>query len=377
MNVCPHCGAPAAPDSSYCPSCGGVLHEAANPAALRQAPISVATAAMAGRTCPYCRFPLKEGSAIQPCGVCQAIHHADCWRDNGGCAVGGCSGGPSHASRPHPLTAPAMAPTGPPPPAPPTPLLAPPPPPPMPPPPMPPPPMPPVDAGGPTAPRPGVRVPVALIVVLVLVVGGLGAGAAILLSSSKGGGPASHASPAAAATTTGETAATSTATTETAPGGATQSTSTESNSTAGLLPNESREQMQPEIQHLLYEWHEDVVNGDYRAAWNLLSERKQQQNTEKYGYSEWVKNQATLGPYLNPSGIHAAIVSTEPASGVATVNITGMKWNKPGASCTEWSGITWVKYETGAWRYDPGYSTTPEREAEWKSRFSELLGGRC
>jgi hypothetical protein len=54
-----------------------------------------------------------------------------------------------------------------------------------------------------------------------------------------------------------------------------------------------------------------------------------------------------------------------------------MKWNKPGAPCSEWSGITWVKYEEGAWRYDPGYSTSPEREAEWKSRYAELLGGKC
>jgi hypothetical protein len=68
---------------------------------------------------------------------------------------------------------------------------------------------------------------------------------------------------------------------------------------------------------------------------------------------------------------------TEPGSGVAQVDVTGMTWDKPGASCTEWSGITWVKYEAGSWKYDPGYSTTPQREREWKSRFSQLLGGQC
>ena len=68
---------------------------------------------------------------------------------------------------------------------------------------------------------------------------------------------------------------------------------------------------------------------------------------------------------------------TEPNEGVAQVDITGMSWSKPGASCTEWSGITWVKYEDGAWKYDPGYSTTPQREREWKPRYAELLGGQC
>ncbi len=145
----------------------------------------------------------------------------------------------------------------------------------------------------------------------------------------------------------------------------------------GRLPNESSGQMQESIKHLLYTWHEDVVNGDYNAAWVLLSERKRQQDLEKEGYATWAKNQLTLKPYLNPAGIKVSIVSTEPGTGEATVDVTGMTWDKPGASCSEWSGITWVLYENGNWRYDPGYSTTPQREAEWKSRYSELLGGSC
>lgn len=46
----------------------------------------------AGRTCPYCRFPLKQGAGGVACGVCGAVHHADCWHDNGGCAIMGCVG---------------------------------------------------------------------------------------------------------------------------------------------------------------------------------------------------------------------------------------------------------------------------------------------
>jgi serine/threonine protein kinase len=145
----------------------------------------------------------------------------------------------------------------------------------------------------------------------------------------------------------------------------------------GNLPDESSGQMQASIQHLLYTWHEDVVNGNDNAAWGLLSERKRQQDTEKEGYATWAKNQSTLKPYLNPSGIKVSIMNTEPSAGEATVDVTGMTWDKPGASCSEWSGITWALYENGSWHYDPGYSTTPQREAEWKSRYSELLGGSC
>lgn len=148
-------------------------------------------------------------------------------------------------------------------------------------------------------------------------------------------------------------------------------------SEGGRLPNESQAQMQESIQHLLYVWHEDVVNGEYHPAWNLLTERKRQQDLEKEGYATWQTNQSTLRPYLNPSGISVSVVSTEPSTGEATVDVTGMTWDKPGARCSEWSGITWVLYEKGSWFYDPGYSTTPQREAEWKSRYSELLGGSC
>ncbi len=57
-----------------------------------------ATDEYAGRTCPYCRFPLKPGGELMVCGHCHSAHHADCWSDNGGCAVMGCVGGPGKSS---------------------------------------------------------------------------------------------------------------------------------------------------------------------------------------------------------------------------------------------------------------------------------------
>jgi hypothetical protein len=44
-----------------------------------------------GRTCPFCRFPLKEGLEAYRCDTCGALHHADCWQEGRGCAVFGCA----------------------------------------------------------------------------------------------------------------------------------------------------------------------------------------------------------------------------------------------------------------------------------------------
>jgi hypothetical protein len=51
----------------------------------------IATASDAERLCPYCRFPLKEGTPAERCDACDSLHHEDCWRDGGGCAVRGCA----------------------------------------------------------------------------------------------------------------------------------------------------------------------------------------------------------------------------------------------------------------------------------------------
>src|SRR4051812_22419619 len=67
-----------------------------------------AAATDTGRACPYCRFPLKEGVAVCECGACHSVHHDDCWADNGGCAIVGCSGGDSPAAQ-APVAAPAAS----------------------------------------------------------------------------------------------------------------------------------------------------------------------------------------------------------------------------------------------------------------------------
>jgi hypothetical protein len=46
--------------------------------------------AEAGKTCPYCRFPLKGGARAERCDGCGTLHHEECWVDGNGCAVHGC-----------------------------------------------------------------------------------------------------------------------------------------------------------------------------------------------------------------------------------------------------------------------------------------------
>jgi hypothetical protein len=334
----------------------------------------LASQAETGRACPYCRFPLKEGVDVVDCGVCHTPHHADCWHDNCGCAISGCAGGPTAVAGrvgevgvASPDAYPAVSPASP------------------------------AQSGAPPAPPPPSgerRTPSLAIAVIVLAVAIAGVAVAIVLGRQGNNVHlAANAStqrtvtvPATTATTPASTSTGRTGTPEDVNPATTRSATTPSAATTpataaphgeGALPGVSPQETQAEIQHALLEWHEDVVNGNYHAAWELLSQRKQVQDNREYGYSTWVKNQATLRPYLNPSGLQVSVEHAEPSSGVAQVYVSGMSWDKPGASCTEWSGVTWVKYEDGAWRYDPGYSTTPQREREWKPRYSELLGGRC
>jgi ribosomal protein L40E len=142
------------------------------------------------------------------------------------------------------------------------------------------------------------------------------------------------------------------------------------------FPTVSRGQMNEEISSLLRDYHEDVVEEDFQGAWALLSNRKRQQDLAEYGYRKWAAAQASLTPYLRPYELEASVVALED-EGVARVVVTGMEWDKPGAPCYEWSGLTWVKYEREVWTYDPGYSTTPDRRAVWQPRSDRLLGADC
>ncbi len=167
---------------------------------------------------------------------------------------------------------------------------------------------------------------------------------------------------------------------ETSPTTTAPASTTTSTTEPSLLPDVGSEQMRADIESLLLEFHQALVVSDFDTAWSLFSERKRESyltDPEKGGRPGFDRNQGSLSPYLSPSGIHVEVLEADPQTGEATVMVTGMGWSEPGATCSEWSGITWVLFENGVWRYDPGYSTTPERDAKWGPRVGELLGTQC
>ena len=206
------------------------------------------------------------------------------------------------------------------------------------------------------------RVPALFALVILLL--GAGAAAAIVLAHGGGGGGGT--------TTVAETSAGETTEGEQTSEGEAEAGELDSNG----LPRIGRGEMEGEIRDLLLNYHEDVVAGDFRSAWSLLSARKRQQDLAEYGYPKWQQAQASLSGYLAPAGLKASIDGFE-GEGVVRVDVTGMGWSAPGSPCSEWSGLTWVKYEGGAWTYDPGYSTTSARRRSWQPRSAELLGANC
>ena len=51
---------------------------------------------MAEPVCPYCRMPFDEASPPRVfCTACGTPHHQDCYEENGGCTVFGCSRAPA------------------------------------------------------------------------------------------------------------------------------------------------------------------------------------------------------------------------------------------------------------------------------------------
>jgi TM2 domain-containing membrane protein YozV len=51
---------------------------------------------MSVAVCPYCRSPIEPGGADEHiCPGCGTPHHSDCFQENGGCTVFGCSSAPA------------------------------------------------------------------------------------------------------------------------------------------------------------------------------------------------------------------------------------------------------------------------------------------
>jgi RNA polymerase subunit RPABC4/transcription elongation factor Spt4 len=318
---CQQCGELLAPKAAFCRSCGAKYEPLASPgqevdAEKTEARDAEPTAVMdAARSCGECGATLAANSAF--CRACGSPVESDA-------AV-------TQKLDPAPATPPPPSRPSPPPPA----------------------------AGGSRS-----KAPFAIGALVLL----LGAGVAVAIVAGKG----SNASNPTTVEQVGLPG--SEADYEEEPGGETVETEEEASSSG--FPEVSRSQMNEEIASLLQGYHEDVVEEDFQGAWAMLSPRKRRQYLREYGYHKWATAQASLSPYLDPYGLEATVVSLE-GEGVARVDVTGMGWSKPGAPCSEWSGLTWAKYEGDEWAYDPGYSTTSARRATWRPRSARLLGGNC
>lgn len=62
-----------------------------------------------GKTCPYCRFPLKVNEQMVVCPACRVAHHTDCWQENGGCTTYACRLSPESRPPEAATTGPATA----------------------------------------------------------------------------------------------------------------------------------------------------------------------------------------------------------------------------------------------------------------------------
>jgi ribosomal protein L40E len=204
-----------------------------------------------------------------------------------------------------------------------------------------------------------------LIVGIVLVLVAVGVGGVMLV---RGGG--SH-----HPTVAGVTHETTTTTITEPTSAATQPKATEGASTENSSDPYSEVSA---IESVLRQFHEDVLDNNFHGAWELTSPRyRRQKENEPGGYAAWAKNQKTLQRYLDPRGLRASIYSWEEKPQIATVRVTGMRWSEPGSSCSYFQGITWMHHEGSTWYYEPGYSISPQRRAQWEARKPALLGWGC
>ncbi|MEA2410706.1 MAG: Prokaryotic finger family 1, partial [Thermoleophilaceae bacterium] len=235
-----------------------------------------------GRACPYCRFPLKEGIAVCECASCHAVHHDDCWGDNGGCAIVGCDGGDGESA-----TTVAPVAISPPPPRRPGPIAI-----------SPDPepsethPLPKVGSAqrvAVAAPPAGARKrPWLIAAVFMLALAVAGAGAAYYFTTKKSS--STHPRPVAQPRSSGPVAGTA----NPAP---TPSIPPPANPPTPVVSDRTR------IERLLKRYYGDVQNGNYDAAWALLSPSYKQWKSSNGGRSGWMTQEQQNERSLDPSGL--------------------------------------------------------------------------
>lgn len=77
-----------------CKDCGAVLNFSGG-----HAPVPACREARTGGHCVYCQSAIQEGDPSTACPDCAAVYHAECWEENGGCGVYGCTRTPETEAR--------------------------------------------------------------------------------------------------------------------------------------------------------------------------------------------------------------------------------------------------------------------------------------
>lgn len=94
---CPHCGQPLCTDTSKaglaarCLKCSGSI---VVPQPQKEVVFQPQKVLQSLGDCPYCRTEMSDSDRIRNCPSCATPHHQDCWNENKGCTVFGCSMAP-------------------------------------------------------------------------------------------------------------------------------------------------------------------------------------------------------------------------------------------------------------------------------------------
>ena len=92
-----------------CTNCKTVLPDMAVQCPICEEPVKQAPEQMAGTPpggadplprCPYCQAEIESGVATSECATCQAVHHSECFSENGGCSMPSCPGSPGFGAPP-------------------------------------------------------------------------------------------------------------------------------------------------------------------------------------------------------------------------------------------------------------------------------------
>jgi len=301
-----------------------------------------------GNTCPYCRSPVARGGDIKDCPSCGAEHHADCWAENGGCAVVGCAAGP--APKPEGIVLPPIE-------EPSAPVV--------------------VDVAADGDGGPGdrnLKRPLIAAAAVVAVVA-IGVGAAVAIRAGDKGGKIEVAEGASASKSAAH-----------APASTRAVDLSGQRDPAGLTDGEviaGAKQVLVKHHELLKQAEGDPSSPDARQAYALLSARKRAAETAEgaeygqSGFEFWITKREEENLRIGEAVCLPGTVSLrspgywDPKSGVAMVYV----------DFGTYAGFTWVLYEHGDWTYDAGYGHVPSREAIWEPRkdvlFQETGAASC